>query len=179
MHNNNTVCALVSDSVWLKLCMHRVLVILISGTVKSDTSAWPLGLCFARAGHISPSLAIHISLPISMQSLQTTKQIDKQWISHKNNVITNWNFNNSSDDFVYFFRFPWLTSPSKMESFKNEAARLRQRYKTLQQQQMTFVSGLDNSRTDQYERSKPLRSINEVIIWCNFDYSPLCFEPLL
>ena len=49
-----------------------------------------------------------------------------------------------------------------MESFKNEVARLRQRYKTLQQQQMTFVAGLDNSRTDQYERCKPLRSINEV-----------------
>lgn len=50
----------------------------------------------------------------------------------------------------------------KMENLRQEAAKVRQRYNTLRQQQMTFVAALDNTRTDAYEKSKPLKSIAEV-----------------
>ncbi|PIK50656.1 hypothetical protein BSL78_12502 [Apostichopus japonicus] len=49
-----------------------------------------------------------------------------------------------------------------MGDLRQEAAKLRQRYNTLRQQQMTFVAALDNTRTDVYEKSKPLKSIAEV-----------------
>lgn len=58
-----------------------------------------------------------------------------------------------------------------MGDLRQEAAKLRQRYNTLRQQQMTFVAALDNTRTDVYEKSKPLKSIAEV---CYFQF--FCFK---
>ncbi|XP_022108789.1 sperm acrosome-associated protein 9-like [Acanthaster planci] len=49
-----------------------------------------------------------------------------------------------------------------MDGLKNDVARLRERYKTLQQQQFTFVAALEHSRSDAFERTKPVRTITQV-----------------
>ncbi|XP_071490178.1 sperm acrosome-associated protein 9-like [Diadema antillarum] len=49
-----------------------------------------------------------------------------------------------------------------MDAIRRDVSRLRERYKVLQQQQFTFINALDNTRSDAYEKTKPLRSINQV-----------------
>ncbi|KAJ8038979.1 Sperm acrosome-associated protein 9 [Holothuria leucospilota] len=49
-----------------------------------------------------------------------------------------------------------------MTDLRHAATKLRLKYDTLRQQQMTFVTALDNTRTDAYEKSKPLKTIAEV-----------------
>ncbi|XP_070582208.1 sperm acrosome-associated protein 9-like [Ptychodera flava] len=49
-----------------------------------------------------------------------------------------------------------------VSEIRRDIDRFRQRYKVLQQQQFTFVAAMDNSRTDSYERTKPVRSIATV-----------------
>ncbi|XP_030853603.1 sperm acrosome-associated protein 9 [Strongylocentrotus purpuratus] len=49
-----------------------------------------------------------------------------------------------------------------MDAIRRDVAKLRERYKVLQQQQFTFINALANTRTDAYEKTKPVRSINHV-----------------
>ncbi|XP_033122537.1 sperm acrosome-associated protein 9-like [Anneissia japonica] len=51
-----------------------------------------------------------------------------------------------------------------MDSCRREVARLKERYRVLQQQQFTFVSAMDNTRPDAFQRAKPVRTINEVSV---------------
>ncbi|XP_038063773.1 uncharacterized protein LOC119734358 [Patiria miniata] len=49
-----------------------------------------------------------------------------------------------------------------MDGVKYDISRLRERYKTLQQQQFTFVAALEHSRSDAFEKTKPVRTITQI-----------------
>ncbi|XP_071802257.1 sperm acrosome-associated protein 9-like [Asterias amurensis] len=49
-----------------------------------------------------------------------------------------------------------------MDLLKRDVSKLRERYKILQQQQFTFVSALEHSRSDAFERTKPVRTITQI-----------------
>ena len=65
-------------------------------------------------------------------------------------------------EFDYVCMFCIFQIKSDMDAIRRDVANLRERYKILQQQQFTFINAMANTRTDAYEKTKPVRSINHV-----------------